>query len=72
MNWTAKELKLILKGLRKHVKCRDWLKRTAVLLKDRDPNQIKDKMSQIRKRKQGLSPVEKEIVAVMIKRNNKH
>ena len=35
LRWTAKEFKLLLKGLKKHVHCWDWVKKTSVLFEDR-------------------------------------
>lgn len=36
VSWTTKELKVLLRGLKKNVKCWDWMKRTVVLFNERN------------------------------------
>ena len=65
--WSAREYKLLLEGLKKNMKCWYWIKRTETKLKDKNKIQIAAKLFHLRTKepKSSLSPVEKEIVAVV-------
>ena len=68
-HWTTSEYKLLLEGLKENMQCKFWLKGAQTKLKDKNIDTIRVKLSRLNTKepKSLLSPVEKEIVAVVKK-----